>query len=194
MSEAVATLMTLDQFWDWQGRQAIRYELVDGVPWATASAHQRHDVTVANELIEVGSQLRDSSYRVFTADQTVVTRAANGRRLDLELDCGLIEGLSMKATSPKVVTGVLSRSTRTLDQVGKLDGYTEVESIEQVVLADPDQPFVILRSRSPGRRWTTTPAGVDTMTAFLHQAGRRKHKPRSWHDLYTPAVHALAGS
>ena len=46
----------------------------------------------------------------------------------------------------------------------------------------------------PDNDWTTVPAGVEKMTAFLHQVGRMKHQPKSWRDLYMPEVHGLTGS
>ena len=164
MSEAALPRMTLNEFWDWQDRQDIRYELVDGIPWAMAGAQQRHDRIVTNAIAEIVGQLRGSPCAVFTADQTVVTSSANGRRPDVGVDCGPLNGTSMQATSPRVVIEVLSRSTRTLDQVGKLDEYKGVESIEQIVLVDPDEPYVILWSRAAGRTWTQTPLrGLDAV-------------------------------
>jgi Uma2 family endonuclease len=157
MSQAAIPHMTLDEFWDWQDRQDIRYELVDGIPWAMAGAQQRHDRIVTNALIEIGSQLRGKPCAVFTADQTVVTRAANGRRPDVGVDCGPLDGSSMKASSPCVVIEVLSRSTRLLDQVGKLEEYKDVGSMEHVALVDPDEPYVILWSRAADRTWSMSP-------------------------------------
>ena len=46
----------------------------------------------------------------------------------------------------------------------------------------------------PDNDWTTTPAGVETMTGFMRKVGRMKHSPQSWKDLYMPEVHGLAGS
>ena len=153
MSEAAAQRMTLDEFWEWQDLQDVRYELVEGIPYAMAGALQRHDRIVTNAIVEVGGQLRGSPCAVFSADQTVVTRSANGRRPDLGVDCGKLDDRSMRASSPRVVMEVLSRSTRTLDQVQTLDESKEVESIEHIALIDPDQPYVILWSRAADRSW-----------------------------------------
>jgi Uma2 family endonuclease len=157
MSQAAAPRMTLDEFWEWQDRQDIRYELVDGIPWAMAGAQQRHDVILTNALVEIGGQLRGKPCRVFSADQTVVTRAANGRRPNVGVDCGPLDGSSMRASSPRVVIEVLSRSTRLLDQVGKLEEYKDVDSMEHVALVDPDEAYVILWSRDADRTWAMSP-------------------------------------
>ena len=115
MSEAVSRRMSLDEFWEWQSRQDDRYELIDGEPVAMAGAQQQHDRIVTNALIAIGVHLRGGPCRVFTADQTVVTKSTNGRRPDVGVDCGPIQPTSMRATSPRIVIEVLSRSTRTLD-------------------------------------------------------------------------------
>ncbi len=47
MSEAVSRRMGLDEFWEWQGRQQARYELIDGEPVAMAGAQQQHDRIVS---------------------------------------------------------------------------------------------------------------------------------------------------
>lgn len=190
MGEATLSRMTLDEFWEWQDRQDIRYELVDGIPWAMAGAQQRHDVIVTNALVEIGGRLRGGPCRVFAADQTVVTSSANGRRPDVGVDCGPLNGSSMRATSPCVVIEVLSRSTRTPDQVGKLDEYEGVDSIEQIVLVDPDEAHVILWPRAAGPTWTQTPlrgleamlplasVGVSLPLAILHERLDFRSRPQ----------------
>ena len=50
------------------------------------------------------------------------------------------------------------------------------------IVADPDNDC------------TTTPAGVERLTAFMHRVGWMKHEPRSWKDLYMREMHGLAGS
>ena len=133
-----------------------------------AGAQQRNNRIVTNVLAEIGGQLRGRPCRVFTADQTVVTSSANGRRPDVGVDCGPLNGSSMRATSPRVVIEVLSRSTRTLDQVGKLDEYKGVDSIEQIVLVDSDEPHVILWSRAANQTWTQLPLrGLDAVLPLV---------------------------
>src|SRR5215475_5852974 len=46
----------------------------------------------------------------------------------------------------------------------------------------------------PDVEYTTTPANVTTLVAFMHKAGRIKRLPGSWKDLFFPDVHGVAGS
>jgi len=165
MSEAASRRMGLDEFWEWQDGQQDRYELIDGEPVATAGAQQQHGRIVTNALIAIGVHLRGGPCRVFTADQAVVTKSA-GRRPDLGVDCGPFEPASMQATSPRIIFEVLPRSTRTMDQVG-LDEYKQVDSMEQIVLVDPNEPSVISWSRAADRSWAQTVlTGLDAVLPF----------------------------
>lgn len=60
----------------------------------------------------------------------------------------------MTAIDPRVVLEVFSPSTRSLDQIGKLDEHKGVPSIEHIVLVDPDSPEVIAWSRNEDRSWS----------------------------------------
>ena len=165
MIGAVRSRMSLDEFW--QGRQDERYELFGGAPVARARAQQQHDRIVINALVAIGIHLQGGPLRVFTRSQMVVTSSANGRRPDLGVDCGPLERTSMRATSPRIVMEVLSRSTRTLDPVGKLDEYKQVATMEQIVLVDPGEPTVIVWSRSADRSWAQVIlTGLDAVLPF----------------------------
>jgi Uma2 family endonuclease len=167
MSEATLPRMSLEEFLPWQESQEQRYELVDGQPVAMAGAKQKHDIIVTNALIGIGAKLAGNPCRAFTADQTVVTRSRNGRHPDVGVDCGPIEPESMVATEPRVVLEVFSPSTRSLDQVGKLDEYKGVPSIEHIALVDPDDPAVIVWTRGEDRSWShETLHGLDAVLAL----------------------------
>lgn len=152
MSHA-ARRMTAADFLDWQEHQAELHELVDGQAVAMAGAKQRHDRITANALGELHAQLRGSACRSFTADLAVITPRGNVRRPDLGIHCAPFDDEALHAGQPRMVVEVLSRSTRTLDQVGKLEEYKAVASLDAIVLIDPEEPEVILWSRDAGRAW-----------------------------------------
>jgi len=167
MSEAALPRMTLEEFLPWQEFQEQRYELVDGQPVAMAGAKQKHDVIVMNAAMRIGTKLDGTPCRPFSADQTVVTRSRNGRHPDFGVDCGPINPESMVATDPRVVMEVFSPSTRSLDQIAKLDEYKGVPSIEHIVLVDPDSPEIIVWSRNEDRSWShETVRGLDAVLAL----------------------------
>ncbi len=46
----------------------------------------------------------------------------------------------------------------------------------------------------PDIDYTTAPANLGTHVAFMHKAGRIKHVPASWQDLFFAESHDLKGS
>ncbi len=168
MSEAAVPPRTsLEDFLEWQEGQEQRYELVDGQPMAMAGAKQKHDRIVMNAAMRIGTKLDGDPCRPFSADQTVVTGVRSGRHPDFGVDCGPFDPESMTATLPRVVLEVFSPSTRSLDQIGKLDEYKSVASIEHIILVDPDAPEAILWSRAEDRSWHhETLRGLDAVLAL----------------------------
>lgn len=65
-----------------------------------------------------------------------------------------------------------------LDSTGEKIALDELEPM----VADPDVDY------------TTTPANVMALVAFMHQVGRIKRKPVSWKELFFPEAHGLGGS
>lgn len=167
MSEPAPTRMTAEAFLAWHQDQDARHELADGRPVAMTGARQKHDRIVTNALIRLGTTLDGGPCRPFTADIAVVTGPAGVRRPDLGVDCGPFDPEATTATEPRVVLEVFSRSTRSLDQVGKLDECKALATMEHIVLIDPDDPEVIVWSRAPDRSWRhETVRGLDAVLAL----------------------------
>jgi Uma2 family endonuclease len=154
MTDAVPRPWTVEEFFAWQERQAERYELVDGFPVRMmAGARNVHDDIVVNVLAELRNQLRGGSCRPFPSDGSVETRPGQIRRPDIGVDCGRRDPNAMKATSPRVVLEVLSPTTRDFDTIGKLEEYKLVDSLERIVVIEPNAPEVIVWARGTDRSW-----------------------------------------
>jgi Uma2 family endonuclease len=143
-----------EEFFAWQERQPERYELVDGFPVRMmAGAKNVHDDIVVNVLTELRNQLRGSGCRPFTSDGSVETKPGQIRRADVGVDGGRRDPNATKATSPRVVAEVLSPTTRDFDTIGKLEEYKLVESLECIVVIEPNAPEVIVWARADDRSW-----------------------------------------
>lgn len=149
MSQTVARPMSVDEFFAWQEKQDVRYELVNGQPLRMmAGASNAHDLVVVNLIRELSIRLRGSGCTPFTGDGSVETRPGQIRRPDVGIDCGNRDPNGYRASEPRVVFEVLSRSTKAFDTVRKLDEYRGVDSISAVVMIDPTKPGVAVLLRT----------------------------------------------
>jgi Uma2 family endonuclease len=163
MSEGAIRRMTADEFLEWDlDAPDGAHELVNGVPVAMVGARRGHDRIVMNCAREIGVQLGDGPCQPFSEAVGVKIPRGNVRRPDLGVDCAPLDAAATAAGEPRLVIEVLSRSTRALDQVGKLDEYKTVESLNYIALVDPELPKVMLWSRDEDRVWQhCTVAGLD---------------------------------
>lgn len=165
--------MTPEEFYAWQEPMDEKYELVDGYPVPRCpdiemmtGASRRHDQIVANVLRQLGNQLHGSPCRVFTADTAVRTRAGR-RRPDVGVECGALDEESFEAGEVRIVVEVLSPSTRDLDTFGKLDEYKAIETMDHIVIIEPNSPQAVLWSRHSDGAWPYAKTeGIDATIEF----------------------------
>ncbi len=157
MAQRAEKPWTVEAFFAWQERQAERYELVRGFPLRLmAGAKNAHDDIVVNMLVSIGNQLRGSGCRPFTGDGGVETFPGQIRRPDVGVDCGRRDPNAFAAAEPRMVMEVLSPSTRDFDTIEKLAEYKAVETMDYVLVVEPNAPEVVLWSRLPDRSWEKT--------------------------------------
>jgi Uma2 family endonuclease len=154
MSELAHKHWTIGEFFAWQEGQADRYELVNGFPVRMMTgAKNIHDDIVVNVLAELRERLRGSGCRPFTADGSVETRPGQIRRPDAGVDCGARDPNDYKSAMPRLIAEVLSPSTRDFDTFGKLDEYKALQSLEYILLIEPNAPVVAFWLRDAVRNW-----------------------------------------
>jgi Uma2 family endonuclease len=154
MPDAAPRPWTVEQFFEWQAGQKDRYELVGGFPVRMmAGARNVHDDIVVNLLAELRAQLRDSGCRPFTGDGSIETLKGQIRRPDTGVDCGRRDPNGMHAALPRMVAEVLSPTTRDFDTFEKLAEYRQVESIDSILVVEPNAPEIVLWSRGPEKAW-----------------------------------------
>jgi Uma2 family endonuclease len=134
MTEAAPRHWTTEEFFVWQELQPDRYELVDGFPLRMMAGAR-------NVLTDLRNQLRGGACRPFTGDGSIETKPGQIRRPDIG------------ASTPRVVLEVLSPTTRDFDTIGKLEEYKLVDSLERIVVIEPNAPEVIVWERSADRTW-----------------------------------------
>jgi Uma2 family endonuclease len=174
MAEPQRKPWTWDAYLDWEGKQPIRYELVDGQVYAMGGGTLAHDVIANNLRREMAAQLRGGRCRACGPDVKVATGTGNARYPDALIDCGRFVPSALQAQEPTVVFEVLSKSTAWIDQNLKLRDYDATQTIMHYVLISQDEPRVMVYTRGDDGRLDLRAAmlltGVDA-TVDLPSAG-----------------------
>ncbi|MBV9079240.1 MAG: Uma2 family endonuclease [Methylobacteriaceae bacterium] len=154
MAQSAVRPWTHAEFFAWQERQEVRYELVSGFPLRMmAGASNRHDAIVGNLIAELRNRLRGTPCRQFTADGAVVIRPGQIRRPDVGVDCGRSDPEGHSATEPRLVVEVLSPSTRDFDTFEKLAEYKSLDSLDAILFVEPNRAEVAIWRRADDRSW-----------------------------------------
>lgn len=139
MSEARRqTNWTWDAYLEWEVRQAVRYELVDGQVYAMGGGTAEHDTIGNNLRAALHAQMRGKPCRVQGPDLKV-RAGQDGRYPDALVDCGPRVVGALHAQEPVAVFEVLSKSTGWIDQTLKLRDYDATPTIRTYVLISQDE-------------------------------------------------------
>jgi Uma2 family endonuclease len=152
MSEAkLQTSWTWETYLDWEARQPIRYELVDGQVYAMGGGTAEHDTICNNLCAELHAQMRGKPCRSHGPDLKV--RAGTGGRYpDALIDCGPRVAGALQAQEPVVVFEILSKSTGWIDQTLKLRDYDATPEIRYYVLISQDEMRATVYTRDEAGR------------------------------------------
>lgn len=155
-AEATARrLMTLDDFYEWEGAPETRYELIDGVPMAMTSPSIAHGA-IATRLawgLTEALKARPSCLAVTEVGILSPTRANTYYQADLALSCTPQDPDRHEMTNPLLIIEVLSATTEDQDRKVKLVEYRQIPSVREVLLVDSKRPYLELHRRVEGDRW-----------------------------------------
>ena len=135
-----------ESYLEWEARQPVRHELVDGEVHAMGGGTAEHD-TIGNTLrAELRDQLRGTPCRVQGPDLKVKA-GQDGRYPDALIDRGARVPGALVAQDPVAVFEVLSRSTAWIDQSLKLRDYDATPGIRHYLLISQDERRVLVYQR-----------------------------------------------
>jgi Uma2 family endonuclease len=141
MAEPQRKPLTWDAYLDWEGRQPLRYELIDGQVYAMGGGTLAHDASDFALHSELSQQLRGTACRRGGPNVKVQTGTGNGRYPDALIDCGRFVPDALQAQQPTAVFEVLSRTTAWKDQ-----------NIQHYVLIFQDEIRVMVYTRAENGR------------------------------------------
>ncbi|WP_375286984.1 Uma2 family endonuclease [Sphingomonas sp.] len=146
-----SALLTAEQFLEIEFGPDIKAELDNGVIRMMAGGTITHSTIQGNFMRFLGNALRGSGCRPHASDAAVRTQAASVRYPDITVDCGASISDDKVLANPRMVVEILSPSTRRDDLGVKLDEYREIETVDTIVLVDPEtERLRVLQRTGPG--------------------------------------------
>ncbi|MEM6598520.1 MAG: Uma2 family endonuclease [Cyanobacteria bacterium P01_C01_bin.69] len=149
--------MTVEAYLDWEPRQELRYEFVDGEVFAMAGGTIAHNDIAVNLLSALRPHLRKQGCRINIADAKVNVTHTRYRYSDLVVTCDERDKTATDAILyPKLIVEVLSAGTEALDRGDKLKEYCRLPTLEEYVLVSATQISIEIYRRTQGRFWLYT--------------------------------------
>ena len=146
---------TWDSYLEWEARQPLRYELVDGEVHAMTGGTSEHDTISLNIGAELRGRLRGSACRAHGSNLKV-RAGENGRYPDALVDCGPRTPGAVLAVEPVAIFEVLSRSTAIIDESLELRDYEGVASVRTYVIFEQERARALVYRRDGDGRFTSS--------------------------------------
>lgn len=165
--------MTVDEFLVWAEQQEGRYELFNGVAYATAPERARHGQVKFKTQLALQQSIRNQGLpcHMLPDGATVRVSKTTAHEPDALVYCGKeLSGDAVEVPAPVIVVEVSSPSTRKIDATLKLAGYFGLPSVYHYLIVNPDGPPVIHHERQS-----------DGKNSLLDRA-RRQDPPRPARD------------
>ena len=143
----------VDEYLAGEERSDTRHEYICGVVHAMEGGTDSHNLISVNLVAALHSNLRGGSCRLFMADMVVRLLLAKKDVFyypDVMVVCDSRDSEPRFKRYPKLIVEVLSNTTERIDRGEKLLSYTQIESLEEYVLAAQDRMEVTIFRRANG--------------------------------------------
>ena len=152
MADAAEKLMTVAEFLDWDDGTDTRYELTEGRPIAMAPVTASHLIIAVNLGFELKSRLKAPCYAGSEAGIQRSDRDDMFYEADIVVSCTPLRPGTKVIPDPIVVIEVLSPSTVERDRGRKAYDYSQIESVQEILLVSSEQRYVGIWRRR-GSKW-----------------------------------------
>ncbi|MCL1473249.1 Uma2 family endonuclease [Argonema antarcticum] len=147
--------MTAEEYLEWEAKQELRHEYVDGEIFAMTGGSIPHNDIALNFYRALYPHLRQRGCRVNVSDVKVQANQ-NSRYFypDLVVSCHPDDLKSRQFINyPKVIIEVLSPSTASYNRTKKLKYYRQIPTLQEYVLVDSEEIAVEVYHRGEGKMW-----------------------------------------
>jgi Uma2 family endonuclease len=150
--------MTVEAYLDWETRQPLRHEYINGETIAMTGGTLPHNDIALNCYTALRSHVRDRGCRINVADVKVQVTPTIYFYPDVVISCDPQDKTAIKLIqAPTLIVEVLSPSTAAGDRGDKFHQYRQLSSLQEYVLIDSEKINVECFRRGEGRLWLYTP-------------------------------------
>jgi Uma2 family endonuclease len=147
--------LTPTEYLDWEEKQELRYEYLNGEVYAMTGETVNHGRIAANFIATLIPHLCSGGCRVQTSDVKVQIAASNDYIYpDVSVTCDDRDKTATKFIAhPCLIVEVLSPSTAAYDRRDKFNLYRRSESLQDYVLIDTNKIEIDIYSKNDRGRW-----------------------------------------
>lgn len=150
--------MTPDEYLEWEARQEIKHEYINGEVYAMTGGTISHNAIAVNLIAALRPHVRGSSCRVLGSDAKVgITEKGSFFYPDVLVTCNPQDRQAIQVIQfPKLIVEVLSPGTEAYDRGAKFAQYRRLESLEEYVLINSESIGVEIFRLNERRKWELT--------------------------------------
>ncbi|MFP4008428.1 MAG: Uma2 family endonuclease [Spirulinaceae cyanobacterium] len=151
--------MTVEEYLEWEAKQELRYEYIDGEIIAMTGGTLPHNKIALNFYTALRPHLKAKGCEAYVSD-VQVKDVRNQRYFypDLVITCHEADLNARNFIEyPRVIVEVLSPSTAAYDRGQKFSYYRQLSSLTEYVLIDSEAQRVEVYRRAEGKMWAYFP-------------------------------------
>lgn len=154
-------LMSYEKYLAWESTQEVRHEYFNGEVIAMAGGTRNHNRVSGNCFKILDDALSDRKCEVYIADIKVQVKPSKKYFYpDVVVTCDERDNEPQLVSFPCLIIEVLSPSTEAYDRGFKFSQYRKLESLQEYVLVQVDQPIVEVFQLDQGGKWLFSEYGL----------------------------------
>ncbi|MBD2311213.1 Uma2 family endonuclease [Desertifilum sp. FACHB-1129] len=136
--------LTPQDYLDWEEKQAIKYEYIDGRVFAMTGGTIPHNDLAVNLTTALKNHLRGKGCKVLMTDAKVgVSERGPFHYPDVMVTCDERDKRAIRAIYfPCLIVEVISPSTEAKDRGKKFQNYRRISTLKEYVLVSSEQKFI----------------------------------------------------
>jgi Uma2 family endonuclease len=165
IAHSQSQFMTATEYLEWEEKQPIKYEYIEGKVWAMTGGSLPHNSIALNLASALKSHLRGKGCKVFMADAKVGV-SSNGpfHYPDIMVTCDSRDQTARQVIYyPCLIVEVLSPSTEGFDRGKKFRHYRKIETLKEFVLVDTEKMNIECYRLNEQNKWELTSYSLEEL-------------------------------